>query len=88
MSIEVVLQNEVLTNLRNKNIISVNEVAISVGDLFYAKDVLTNEKRVLDKSILELANEDQRVPNPNPLAKTNLVPYQKALIEVQSNGAI
>ena len=45
-------------------------------------------KRVLDKSILELANEDQRVPNPNPLAKTNLVPYQKALIEVQSNGAI
>ena len=42
----------------------------------------------MDKSILELANEDQRVPNPNPLAKTNLVPYQKALIEVQSNGAI
>jgi len=53
MSIEVVLQNEALTNLRNKNIISTNEVAISVGDLYYAKDVLTNEKRVLDKSIIE-----------------------------------
>ena len=55
MSIEVVLQNEALTNLRNKNIITSNEVAISVGDLFYAKDVLTNEKRVLDKSIIESA---------------------------------
>ena len=53
MSIEVVLQNEALTNLRNKNIITSNEVAISVGDLFYAKDVLTNEKRVLDKAIIE-----------------------------------
>ena len=45
-------------------------------------------KTVLDKSILELANEDERVPNPNPLAKINLVPYQKALIDVQSNGAV
>ena len=45
-------------------------------------------KTVLDKAILELANEDERVPNPNPLAKINLVPYQKALIDVQSNGAV
>ena len=28
------------------------------------------------------------MPNPNPLAKINLVPYQKALIDVQSNGVI
>tara|TARA_A200000159_G_C7322537_1_gene339447 strand:- start:1860 stop:2081 length:222 start_codon:yes stop_codon:yes gene_type:complete len=53
MSIEVVLQNEALTNLRNKSIITANEVAVSVGDLFYAKNVLTNEKRVLDKSAIE-----------------------------------
>ena len=45
-------------------------------------------KKVLDKSILVLANEDQRVPTPNPLIKTNLVPYQKAMIDVQSNGTI
>ena len=30
----------------------------------------------------------KRQPNPNPLAKINLVPYQKALIDVQSNGAV
>ena len=79
-----------------------NENLVSIVNDFYFKtktqksgknlEILQRQrdsvKKVLDKSILELANEDQRVPNPNPLAKTNLVPYQKALIEVQSNGAI
>ncbi len=45
-------------------------------------------KKVLDKSILFLAEKDQSIPNPNPLTKVSLVPYQKALIDVQSNGAI
>ena len=81
---------------------SFNENLVSIVNDFYFKtktqksgknlEILQRQrdsvKKVLDKSILELANEDQRVPNPNPLAKTNLVPYQKALIEVQSNGAI
>ena len=79
-----------------------NENLVSIVNDFYFKtktqksgknlEILQRQrdsvKKVLDTSILELANEDQRVPNPNPLAKTNLVPYQKALIEVQSNGAI
>ena len=79
-----------------------NENLVSIVNDFYFKtktqksgknlEILQRQrdsvKKVLDRSVLDLANEDQRVPNPNPLAKTNLVPYQKALIEVQSNGAI
>ena len=45
-------------------------------------------KNVLDKSILFLAEKDQSIPNPNPLTKVSLVPYQKALVDVQANGAI
>ena len=45
-------------------------------------------KKVLDRSILVLAEKDQSIPNPNPLTKVSLVPYQKALIDVQANGAI
>ena len=58
MSIETVLPNNMLLELRNKSIISENEVAISIGDLYYAKDVLTNEKRVLESSTINNINSD------------------------------
>jgi len=45
-------------------------------------------KIVLDASIMLLAEIDQSIPNPNPLSKVNLVPYQKAMIDVQANSAI
>ena len=45
-------------------------------------------KKVLDNSILYLAKIDQKIPNPNPLSKVSLVPYQKALINVQANSGI
>ena len=45
-------------------------------------------KIVLDTSIMILAETDQSIPNPNPLSKVNLVPYQKAMIDVQANSAI
>ena len=45
-------------------------------------------KTELDASIMILAMTDQNIPNPNPLSKTNLVPYQKALVSVEANGAI
>ena len=35
-----------------------------------------------------LAEIDQRIPNPNPLTKVSLVPYQKAMIDVQANSTI
>ena len=45
-------------------------------------------KIVLDTSIMMLAETDQSIPNPNPLTKVSQVPYQKAMIDVQTNGAI
>ena len=45
-------------------------------------------KIVLDTSIMMLAETDQSIPNPNPLTKVSLVPYQKSMIDVQTNGAI
>lgn len=45
-------------------------------------------KKVLDMSLLKLAEIDENIPNPNPLYKTSQVPYQKAMIDVQANSAI
>jgi len=56
MSVEKVLENDLLLSLRNSNIISENEVAISTGDLYYAKNILTNEKRMLDRSVITSVN--------------------------------
>ena len=44
MTVETILDNKILVELRNKNIISSQEVVIQVGDLFYSKNILTNEK--------------------------------------------
>ena len=81
---------------------SFNENLVSIVNDFYNKTktqktgenlkILERQadsvKKVLDKSILLLAEKDQSIPNPNPLTKVSLVPYQKALIDVQANGAI
>ena len=50
MSVERVLDNNILLQLRESNVISTQEVAIQVGDLYFAKDVLTNEKRIISLS--------------------------------------
>lgn len=55
---EVVLQPEMLQRLRSQNIIAENEVAISVGDLFYAKNVLTNEKRIIKTNIIDQSRNE------------------------------
>lgn len=81
---------------------SFNENLVSIVNNFYFKTktrktgenlkILQRQadsvKKVLDKSILILAEKDQSIPNPNPLTKVSLVPYQKALVDVQANGAI
>ena len=56
---ETILDNHTLVELRNKNIINESEVAICAGDLYYAKNVLTNEKRMLDSNTVRsfTANE-------------------------------
>ena len=51
MSIERALEQNILNRLRNTNIISEQEVAIQVGDLFYAKNVISNEKRIISVNL-------------------------------------
>tara|TARA_B100000902_G_C26660435_1_gene598156 strand:+ start:200 stop:406 length:207 start_codon:yes stop_codon:yes gene_type:complete len=48
MSTERVLENNMLIELRNNNIISSQEVVIQVGDLYFAKDVITDKRRVVE----------------------------------------
>jgi len=48
MSTERILENIQLQKLRESSIISSDEVAIQAGDLFFAKNVLTNEKRMIN----------------------------------------
>lgn len=55
MSIEKVLDNQILTNLRANAVITESEVAIQIGDLYYAKNILTNEKRILNLSGNQIA---------------------------------
>ncbi|WP_083262561.1 hypothetical protein [Roseivirga sp. 4D4] len=45
-------------------------------------------RTALDESLLFLAQAEESVPNPNPLYRMSQVPYQKALIQVQANGAV
>lgn len=59
MTTESVLSNSVLLELRNKNIISENEVAIQSGDLYFAKNVLTNEKRMLNTSSITAMTKNE-----------------------------
>jgi len=88
-------KDELFAKSFNENLVSI------VNDFYYkTKTQKTGEnlkilerqadsvKKVLDKSILFLAEKDQSIPNPNPLTKVSLVPYQKALVDVQANGAI
>ena len=79
-----------------------NENLVSIVNNFYNKtktlktglnmEILQRQadsiKMVLDTSVMLLAQTDQSIPNPNPLTKVSLVPYQKAMINVQANGAI
>ena len=59
MTTESVLSNSILLELRNKNIISENEVAIQSGDLYFAKNVLTNEKRMLNTSSITAMTKNE-----------------------------
>ena len=56
MSAEKVLSNNILQQLRVNGLISEQEVVISVGDLYYAKDVLSNQKRIVENAIIDQIN--------------------------------
>ena len=59
MTTETVLPNNILSELRNRSVISDSEVAIQAGDLFYAKNVLTNEKRMIDGNMVASMKQNE-----------------------------
>ena len=65
MSNEKVLSNNILQQLRINGLISEQEVVISVGDLYYAKDVLSNQKRIVENSIIDQINNTTITENSN-----------------------
>jgi hypothetical protein len=58
---EQVLESRVLLELRKRSVISDQEVAIQSGDIFYAKNVLSNEKRMIDASLIININKNESV---------------------------
>ena len=61
------------------------KASISVKTLTKQADSV---RTALNESLLFLAQTEESVPNPNPLYRMSQVPYQKAMIEVQTNGAV
>ena len=52
MSIEKILPDLEIKNLREKGLIQECEVAIQVGDIIVAENVLTQSRRVLDSNLI------------------------------------
>ena len=48
-----VLEDKLLRMLRENKVITEQEVALLEGDIFVAKNVLTEKKRILDSSLLK-----------------------------------
>ena len=52
MSIEKILSDNNIKNLRKQGVLQECEVAIQVGDIVVAENVLTKSRRVLDSSVV------------------------------------
>lgn len=61
MTVETVLPTNILQELRSRSVITSNEVAIQSGDIFYAKDVLTNEKRIIESSLVTSMTKNESI---------------------------
>jgi hypothetical protein len=88
-------KDEVLAKIFNENLVQIvnqfyhkTKTLKTGSNLNILQRQSDSVKIVLDSSIMILAETDQNIPNPNPLSKVNLVPYQKAMIDVQANSAI
>ena len=88
-------KDEVLAKTFNENLVSiVNKFFQETKTFKTGANLKTIQRQAdsvkteLDASLMILAMTEQNIPNPNPLSKTNLVPYQKALINTEVNGAI
>lgn len=65
MSIETVLDPNIQKQLRVNSLISESEVVIQAGDLFYAKDVLTNAKRTINNVDITSLTQENRLNETN-----------------------
>jgi hypothetical protein len=54
---EEVLPNNMLNDLRNKSIILENEVALRIGDIYFAENVISKTRRILDASLFKNKHE-------------------------------
>jgi hypothetical protein len=61
MTTETVLDNRILVELRSRSVISEKEVVISSGDLYFAKNVLTNERRMIDSAMITSINTNESI---------------------------
>jgi|TARA_B110000914_G_scaffold5224_1_gene4418 uncharacterized protein involved in exopolysaccharide biosynthesis len=88
-------KDELLAKSFNENLVSIvnkfyfDTKTLKTGaNLEILKKQSDSVKNVLNESILVLAEKDQNIPNLNALDKVSMVPYQKAMIDVQANSAI
>ena len=65
MSIETVLDPSIQKQLRANSLITEREVIIQSGDLFYAKDVLTNAKRTINNIDITSITQENRLNETN-----------------------
>ena len=61
MSIDEVLDTQTQTMLREKSVILQNEVAIRSGDLYCARNVLTDERRIIETILVEQSMQNRSI---------------------------
>jgi hypothetical protein len=61
MSIDEVLDTQTQTMLREKAVIQQNEVAIRSGDLYCARNVLTDERRIIATTLVEQTMQNRAI---------------------------
>ena len=88
-------KDEEFAKIFNENLVSiVNEFYLKSKTLKTSLNLIILQRQsdsvrdVLNNSIQILAELDEKIPNSNPLLKTNKTPFQKAAVDVQANTAI
>lgn len=61
MSVDELLANNIQKKLRDNNVIQGDEVAIRSGDLYLARNVISDERRIIETLIVEQNMQDQSI---------------------------
>jgi hypothetical protein len=70
--IETVLSNNQQTILREKNVITSEEVAFQVGDLYIAENIISKERRRLDENLVNIDSVNEKVSTTTTNTRTLL----------------